>query len=161
MGGVTPKVESAWLAQLAPAHAPPSPGWLPLAPGWWGILIVLVVTLALLAYWQTRPSVQLRRVALRELEKIAASDSDTTVLAQSLEHLLRRYAVAQFGRDAVANLSGERWIAFVIAHGGTGFSGTAGSDLLRVAYGGDISSNNVDRTLWLNGARTFIKRRKQ
>jgi len=31
-----------WLAQLAPAHAPPPPGWWPLAPGWWAVMILII-----------------------------------------------------------------------------------------------------------------------
>jgi hypothetical protein len=152
MGGVTPD----WLAQLAPPHAPAPPGWWPLAIGWWVLLILLVVTGALIIYWQTRPSVRLRRIALRELKNLQTSADDDIALARDLEHLLRRYAVARFGRDTVANLSGERWIAFVVAHGGTAWSGATGGNLLRIAYGGAATA---ERAAWLSGARAFIRGR--
>ena len=48
MGSVTPD----WLAQLAPAHAPPPAGWWPLAPGWWVLLMLLVARRS----WLTRRS---------------------------------------------------------------------------------------------------------
>ncbi len=152
MGGVAPD----WLAQLAPPHAPPPPGWWPLAAGWWMLLILVVVIGALIIYWQTRPSVRLRRLALRELKNLQANADDDIALARDLEHLLRRYAVASFGRDTVANLSGERWIAFVVAHGGTAWSGATGGNLLRIAYGGVAES---DRAAWLSGAQAFIRGR--
>lgn len=152
MGGVT----TDWLAQLAPPHAPPPPGWWPLAAGWWVLLILLVVCGALIIYWQTRPSVRLRRLALRELKNLQTSADDDIALARYLEHLLRRYAVARFGRDTVANLSGERWIAFVVAHGGTAWTGATGGNLLRIAYGGAAAS---DRAAWLSGAQAFIRGR--
>ena len=152
MGGVTPD----WLSQLAPPHAPPPAGWWPLAPGWWVLLILFVVLTAALVYWQTRPSVRLRRIALRELKLLQTNIEDDITLARELEHLMRRYAVARFGRDTVANLSGERWIAFVVAHGGDSWSGNAGSSLLRIAYGGDAAA---DRGAWLSGAQAFIRRR--
>jgi hypothetical protein len=152
MGGVTPD----WLAQLAPPHAPAPPGWWPLAIGWWVLLILLVVTGALIIYWQTRPSVRLRRIALRELKNLQTSADDDIALSRDLEHLLRRYAVARFGRDTVANLSGERWIAFVVAHGGTAWSGATGGNLLRIAYGGAATA---DRAAWLSGAQAFIRGR--
>lgn len=158
MGGMKPD----WLAQLAPAHAPPPPGWWPLASGWWGVMILLAIALALFAYWQTHPSVRLRRITLRELEKLETAGGDDMTLAQALEHLLRRYAVARFGRDAVANLSGERWIAFVVAHGGSSLSGPAGINLLLAAYGSKANGvASVHRTLWLSGARSFIKGRRK
>lgn len=152
MGSVTPD----WLAQLAPAHAPPPPGWWPLAVGWWGLIILLLLIAAVLVYWQSRPSVRLRRLALRELKNMQETISDDIELAKELEHLLRRYALAHFGRDKVANLSGERWLAFVVEQGGVAWSGDTGSNLLRIAYGGAATA---ERTAWLSGAQAFIKGR--
>jgi len=152
MGGMTPD----WLAQLAPAHAPPPPGWWPLAVGWWVLAILLVGISVALVYWQTRPAIRLRRMALRELKKLHASDIDDISLAQALENLLRRYAIARFGRDTVASLSGERWINFVVAHGATSWSADCGTSLLRTAYGGEATANRVE---WLAGAQAFIRGR--
>lgn len=150
-------VKADWLAQLAPAHAPPSPGWWPLAPGWWGVLVLTLIGIAAIGYWQTRPSVRLRRAALRELERLEGLASDDQTLASGIQNLLRRYAVARFGRAAVAGLSGERWISFVVAHGGSAWAGTAGNHLLRAAWG---SAVEADRSAWLSGARDFLKARK-
>lgn len=152
MGSVTPD----WLSQLAPAHAPPPAAWWPLAPGWWVLIILLLGIVAALVYWQRRPSVRLRRVALRELKNLHESVVDDIAFACELEHLLRRYAVARFGRDRVASLSGVRWIAFVVEHGGSEFSGESGASLLRAAYGG---GKNVQRSSWLSGAQGFIRGR--
>lgn len=152
MGGVT----ADWLAQLAPPHAPPPPGWWPLAPGWWGLLILLAAMVAVFVYWRQRRPVRLRRAALRELKALRTTVSDDSALARELEHLLRRYAVARFGRDAVAALCGERWIAFVVAHGGAAWSGDSGAGLLRAAYGGRAAA---DRAAWLQGAEQLIRQR--
>ena len=152
MGGMTPD----WLAQLAPAHAPPPPGWWPLAVGWWVIIIVFFAIAVALIYWQSRPHVRLRRIALRELKKLHASQIDDLSLAQALENLLRRYAIARYGRDSVASLSGERWINFVVAHGATTWSEESGASLLRIAYGGEATANRVE---WFSGAQSFIKGR--
>lgn len=150
MGGLN----SHWLSQLAPAHAPPPPGWWPLAPGWWMLLILLVMMSAAIIYWQRRPVARLRRIALRELKQMEAMLHDDSALAQELEHLLRRFAVARFGRDTVAGLSGERWISFLVAHGASEWAGDTGTCLLRAAYGGTADTY---RTRWLSGARAFIK----
>lgn len=152
MGSVTPD----WLAQLSPPHAPPPPGWWPLAPGWWGLLALLVVAVAAFIYWQRHPAARLRRLALRELKNLQTTVSDDIALARALENLLRRYAIARFGRDRVASLSGERWIAFVVEHGGAAWSGDSGASLLRAAYGGTAKA---DRAGWLAGAHAFIRRR--
>lgn len=149
MGNMTPD----WLAQLAPPHAPPPPGWWPLAPGWWALLIVFVLVTGAFIYWHSRKDVRLRRLALRELKMLQANSEDDTALARDLEHLLRRYAVARFGRDEVAGLSGERWLAFVVERGGVAWSGESGASLLRAAYGGAATAH---RAAWLTGARAFI-----
>ncbi|MBK8399801.1 MAG: DUF4381 domain-containing protein [Propionivibrio sp.] len=146
-----------WLAQLAPPHAPPPAGWWPLAPGWWGLATLIAIVIAGTAYWNTRPGVRLRRIALRKLERLEALTSDDKGLANQLEHLLRRYAVARYGHDAVARLNGDQWIDFVVAHGGSDWAGAAGRNLLHAAYGGQAT---IDRSLWFRGARAFIKGRK-
>lgn len=152
MGGMKPD----WLSQLAPPHAPPPPGWWPPAPGWWALAILLAIIVAAALYWRRRPAVRLRRIALRELHNLEAADIDDSEFARSLEHLLRRFALARFGRDAVAELSGERWIAFIVAHGAAEWDGAAGAGLLRAAYGGKA---DADRARWLSGARAFLKGR--
>ncbi|OIQ72582.1 hypothetical protein GALL_457920 [mine drainage metagenome] len=67
---------------------------------------------------------------------------------------MRRYALARFGHADVAKLSGQRWIDFVVAQGGTDWGGGSGSDLLRAAYGGSFAPA---RKRWIAGARAFFK----
>jgi len=152
MGGITPD----WLAQLSPPHAPPPAGWWPLAPGWWILLVIFIAVAAGIFYWLRRPDIRLRRLALRELKNIQKKIADDKRLARELEHLMRRYAVARYGRDTVANLSGKRWLDFVVGHGGESWSGDCGTNLLRIAYGGEATPY---RTAWLAGAQAFIRRR--
>jgi hypothetical protein len=121
------------------------------------LMLALVMMIAAVIYWQRRPTVRLRRIALRELNTIETTHPDDVALARELEHLLRRYAVARFGHDNVASLSGERWIGFIVAHGASGWDGATGANLLRAAYGG---AADTDRALWLSGARAFIRWRK-
>jgi hypothetical protein len=142
-----------WLAQLAPSHAPPPASWWPLAPGWWGLAILIVAAIVgMLVWWRRRP-MRLRRAALRELKQLEAA-ADDAALACGLQQLVRRFAVARFGRAAVAGLSGERWIGFVVAHGGTDWAGETGAGLLQAAYGGFARS---ERARWISGARAFLK----
>ena len=161
------------LEQLAPDHAPPPLGWWPIAPGWWGVIAVLVLALALLLWWRKhrrQPSVRRwQRAALRELAQLQTLStlptSDDGRLARGVQQLLRRYAIARHGREAVAVLSGEAWIAFVVRHGGADWSGDSGRALLRCAYGSEATAQGhrataPDRQRWISGARGFIKHAK-
>lgn len=149
-------MNSDWLKQLAPAHAPPPLGWWPPAPGWWGLALLLLAGVAALLYWLNRPPHRLRRAALRQLARLEKAGLDDAHLARQLQDLLRRYAVARFGRAGVARLVGAAWIDFVVAHGGAGWAGQSGKTLLRAAYGGAASG---ERARWLAGARSFLKGR--
>ena len=146
-----------WLQQLAPAHAPPPAGWWPLAPGWWLLLLICVSLVAGLSYWYWRPSQRLRRIALRELDHLQTHAHDDGQLAGALQNLLRRYAIAAYGRETVGELSGDDWLAFLVAHGGKDLAGETGRELLRAAYG---SRMLYDHTPWLQGARDFLRGRR-
>lgn len=154
-----PPPAATWLSQLAADRAPPPPGWLPPAPGWWVLGALLLVATALAAWfgrrwWRQRASRTLRRIALGELQRLERDTVDDAALARELESLMRRYAVARFGRDAVAQLSGESWLAFVVEHGAAGWAGDSGRALLRAAYGG---AARAERERWIGGARAFVQ----
>ncbi len=144
-----------WLSQLAPAHAPPAPGWWPLAPGWWAAAGVALAAAAGLAWWWRRDPYRLRRrLALRELKRIEAADAEAPALAQAVENLLRRFAIAVFGTDRVARLGGEAWLVFVGSEGGELLAGDAGRSLLAAAFGGRVRD---ERERWLKGAAAFVR----
>lgn len=150
-------MNSDWLKQLAPPHAPSPPGWWPLAPGWWLLALLVLLLAAGLIYWYLRPSARLRRAALRELRQVESQAHDDIQLAHDLQNLMRRYAVATYGRETVARLSGAEWLAFVVAHGGADLAGETGEGLLRAAYGSRMLNY---RAPWLKGARDFLRGRK-
>lgn len=158
MGTVDPVAQPDWLSQLAPAHAPPPVGWWPLAPGWWGLVFLLLAAMVCLLLWYRSQPQRLRRSGLRELSKVESTAVGDAALAHALEHLVRRYAVVRYGREAVAGLSGNRWLEFAIARGATQWQGATGESLLQAAYGG--TPQQSDRTRWVAGARAFLKARK-
>jgi hypothetical protein len=146
-----------WLNQLAPEHAPPAPSWWPPAPGWGllGAMCVLAV-LALLAYRRfrrTRRS-KVRRAAFAELNRIRAQGGAGA--AAEIQRLLRRYALAMFGAERVAALTGDAWLEFLAHHGGERLTGAQGRALLEAAYGGGPSA--APREEWLEAAAAFIRR---
>lgn len=143
-----------WIAQLAPAHAPPPPGWWPPAPGWWILLALLLATIAVCVWWWRDPYWRSRRAALRELRAIRADDSDLVASAQAIESLLRRFAIAVFGSARVARLTGDAWLAFVAAEGGASLAGETGRSLLAAAFGG-VASDNLEH--WIRAADAFVR----
>lgn len=157
MGTVDPVTQPDWLAQLAPPHAPPPVGWWPLAPGWWGLLLIVLAALVGFWFWYRRPSQRLRRSGMRELATIESTAVSDAALAHALEQLVRRYAVVRYGREAVAGLSGSHWLDFAIARGATQWNGVAGESLLQAAYGG--TPQQADRHAWIAGAREFLRGR--
>lgn len=146
-----------WLSQLAPAHAPPPPSWWPPAPGWWMLIVLILLIAGVLAYLHKSLANQRRRIALRKLKLLENHEQDDLKLANELTLLLRRYALATYGREATAGLSGDAWLAFLTNHGATDLAGDTGQRLLRAAYGSQVQT---DRIRWLTGARQFLRRHK-
>jgi hypothetical protein len=151
-------MNSNWLTQLAPEHAPTPPGWWPPAPGWWAVALLCVLLTVGVVWWVRNPRRLLRRSALRQLRVIVSSDADGAAVARAIENLLRRYALSVFGHDRVAKLTGDSWLQFVAAHGGDTLTGSAGRSLLNTAFGNHAGD---DRQQWLAGAEGFIRRAPQ
>jgi hypothetical protein len=102
--------------------------WWPLAPGWWAVLGVVAIVVLVLAVRALRVYYRnaYRRYALRLIR-------DATDI-QSIAVILKRVAIAAYGRDAVANLSGEAWVAWLASHGGVALPDDASSALAGGPY---------------------------
>jgi hypothetical protein len=148
-----------WRAELAPAQAPAPPGWWPPAPGWWALALLLVLLIAVgLRVWGDPVRVR-RRAALRELARIRAREDGPVSTARALENLLRRYALAQFGRERVAGLGGRRWLEFAHTVSGGRLAGEVGESLLASAFGGVVPDDPpAARAAWLKAAEVFVRR---
>ena len=103
---------------LRDLHLPDAVGWLPLAPGWWLVLTLVVVALAALAWrsyrlWKFNAP---RRHALRELARYEVEyleHRNPITLGKQVSELLRRGMLAYAPRDEVAGLTGEAWLAWL------------------------------------------------
>jgi Domain of unknown function (DUF4381) len=126
--------------------------------GWWIVVAFCLLLMAIVLWWWRYSSYaaqrRRRRLALGELQRIRTS-GDSVVLAQSIQNLLRRFALVTFGHDRVAHLSGEAWLSFVAAQGGQLLSGDAGRSLLSAAFGGTAAHERRDQ--WFAAAESFIR----
>lgn len=126
------------IAMLRDIHDLTSVPWWPPAPGWW--LIGLVMLALVIGGWRFRE--RLRRLhvcvpvpgirlgswrwaaarALRDLARRARSGENVKKSAGELSELLRRIAMARFGRAACAGLTGPAWLDWLTHHDPRGFS---------------------------------------
>ena len=152
-------MNTSWLAELAPEHAPSPPGWWPPAPGWWLLAAVGIgAAVGGFLWWRSAPR-KLRRAAMRELLQIDPTGADPAAVAREIQNLLRRYALALFGPESVARLSGEEWLRFLADRGGASFAGPVGRSLLSASYGAKLTDADLaDHSAWFAAAKTFVRR---
>jgi len=125
------------LARLRDIHLPEPVSWWPPAPGWWIVALVLLAALSMVIYFvsRSRRRTRYRRLALRELHDLTATEKDTRALLEKTSALLRRVAIQAYGRQQVAPLSGTAWLAFLDRTGKTDqFSRGAGKILGSALY---------------------------
>jgi len=154
-----------WTTQLAADHAPPPVGWWPPAPGWWGVAAVCLLLIIVWSFARyrlessrsrlRRPSPRsLRQAALLEIERIERSPAEDPIIAQEIETALRRYAVALFGPERVARLTGASWLQFLGQNGGALLAGDTGRTLLEAAFARRAGG---DRASWFRASRQFVE----
>ena len=99
-------------------HLPDAIGWWPLAPGWWLLIVLLVLGLGLLVRnaLQRRSRSAARRHALRQLDQYTRAfveHGNAITLGTEVSELLRRAMLAYAPRADVAGLTGEAWLAWL------------------------------------------------
>ena len=102
---------------LRDIHLPEPVSWWPLAPGWWGLAIVILLLIGLLFLGRMLyRRGQLRREArqaLQAIERQYQSHQDDRQLAADLSALLRRVAISSSSRTEVASLTRDAWLDFL------------------------------------------------
>jgi hypothetical protein len=108
---------------------PPAVPWWPLAPGWYGLFLVVLGLVLVLAHraWKRHCATAYRRAALRELTK--ASD------AAAIAELLRRTALAMAPRAVVAGQTGATWLDWLDAQCPRAMPETVREQLTAGVYG--------------------------
>ncbi len=95
------------LDRLHDIAVPPPVPWWPPAPGWYGVLALVLLGVVVLLVWQWRRwrANAYRRAALQEL---AAANTPAAI-----SEILRRAALAFTPRTTLAELTGEKWSAWL------------------------------------------------
>jgi hypothetical protein len=120
---------------LRDIHLPGAIGWWPPAVGWW-LLAGMIVAAAVIALIHYRRHYR-ERAALKALRAVTAAlerGAQPAHCLQQISMILRRFAMSVAAKsDAVAGLTGERWLAYLDSRwdraafaGGTGRALTVG-----------------------------------
>ena len=105
------------LKDLRDIHLPDPVSFWPLAPGWWGLMILVPVLYFLIRFIVKRLLMpKYKKLALRELSNI-----ETNYQIQKKSHetcgeislLIRKALVAKLGNKEVAGLVTEEWLAYL------------------------------------------------
>ncbi|WP_243312977.1 DUF4381 domain-containing protein [Fundidesulfovibrio agrisoli] len=132
---------------IVPGPAP----WLPPAPGWYalGLTVALLMIWGAVALARHRRCDAYRREALAELARLQsglAGEQPAHLLLPRIPELLKRTALAAYGREAAASLSGQPWLDFLDARlGRPVFAGDNGRLLLLCSYGPETLLHGVSR----------------
>ena len=100
------------LSKLRDIHLPIEPDFWPLATGWYVLLFLFFILVMLcLILWHNHKNQPLP-YALRELEKVRHTKENHLKL---LSQLLKRVAMAKYGRKEIAPLAEESWQDFLLS----------------------------------------------
>jgi len=147
------------LAQLKDIHLPPPVSWWPPAPGWWlaGLCLLALIGGGGYLLWRFYRRGQIRRTALAALRQLCDTDlPEDRVLLEEVSRLLRQVAIAKYGRQEVAALTGTGWLQFLDRTGQTDqFSHGAGQVLGTMLYQPSIS---IDHDQFLRVTESWLKR---
>lgn len=106
------------LAQLKDIHLPTPVSWWSLAPGWYFvILVVLLLVIGLVYLFHRRHVNAMAKKQALELLHIYRiqyeKDLNAQLASARISELLRRVALVYYPRSEVASLHGEAWVDFL------------------------------------------------
>lgn len=136
------------LSQLKDIHLPGPVSFWPPAPGWWILLLILVVALAFIYRKGIAALIRRRKLArvLAELERSYETFREQSLIEEKRNNagleflaevnvLLKRVAQVRIPRSGAASLSGGEWLRFLDRQDGiTAFSQGPGTPLADAIY---------------------------
>ena len=147
------------LSKLNPLREPDLVSWWPPAPGWWLLLAVVLLALALCLYlgWRYYRRNAYRRRALKQLQEIRQRyRQDTPGGAMAINALLKAVALHAYPRREVAASSGAQWLAFL--NNALQSSQQLGPDYIDAIYRKDSQPPDLDAIC--ASAASWIRRHK-
>ncbi len=151
-------MNSSLLKQLKDIHHPGDVNWWPLAPGWYGLALFLLLVLGIIAYYiyayyQKKKRIQLIKQSITEL-KMRIKSRDPKLISDCSQ-LVRRVALMNYPREEVAGITGEAWLVFLDETGNTQqFTQGSGRLLITAAYQQQWDNQATDLVLlierWIN-----------
>jgi hypothetical protein len=143
--------------------------WWPLAPGWW--LLAAGIILGFWLAWRLLPHLKIPAVmditwrwdAARHLRNLRrrARDQDPRDTLAELSELLRRIAMARYGRDACAAITGREWLEWLQSHDPQGYNWTdRGGIMLDLPYAppGYASAEVMQLLEMIDAAQNWVAR---
>jgi len=111
------------LSQLRDIRGLDAISWWPPAPGWWGLVgLLLAICGAIYFFHHYRNKKAAKYPAqAKALFKKLRSEQDNKQKAAALSELLRRLAINKYGREACAGLEGRAWLEWLTKKDPQGF----------------------------------------
>lgn len=140
----------------------PAPWWPP-GPGWWVVLLAALAVLAAIQvyrHWRLLTGGLWRLDALRRLHALRRGLTRLSgrEAAGQLSELLRRIAMAQYGRRACAGLAGEEWLTWLAARDPNGFPWVeAGRPLIALPYAPRGGGDGLDLKPLVEAAERWVR----
>ena len=158
-----PEATQKALEGLADVATPPPVSWVPETWGWTALGIVLLLALTIWAWRGHRRALanRYRVEALRLLSALEPRARDGGTRAEALiqiAELIKRTAIAAYGRTEVAPLSGQAWVQFIrdrgfVADG----AATLLNDLEYRPQASLAAMSDADTTALVRAARAWIE----
>jgi len=106
------------LAQLKDIHLPDPISWWPLAPGWYGLMVLSLFLISGLVYFFHKKAVYSRpkKQALQLLatyKQTYEQERNSQLTSSCVSELLKRVALVYYPREQVAGLQGAAWLEFL------------------------------------------------
>ncbi len=104
---------------LRDIHLPEPISWWPPAPGWWMVLVGIVLLITLVVFLRKRwlkkknSAKTLARNELKNIQEKYQQLGDSQILIKDLSTLLRRTCISVFPRLEAAGLTGDAWLSFL------------------------------------------------
>lgn len=108
-----PTLKNNPLQGLYDIHLPADPSWWPLAPGWWIVMGIIILSATLIIVFQWHNYRWKKNIQGEVNNVILENKSDIRLQLSGLSSILRRVALRQFPHEQVASLHGQAWLEFL------------------------------------------------